>query len=279
MEKNQSLTRPPVLSCSTPPKNTILMDPSIHIRTLDAILSQQAALQPKMQPHEDSLEWFLQRLFDQHQKLCQAFAGLPQHQRKPLLMTVSAIEAGIKPVPRLDQVDLSKFLIPTSLLTPTSSVVESVTSSAILPLLRVLGVQNSLRLLSGLLSESRILMVSSSPTRLAQCARSALSLLAQGLLNWQHIFIPVLPPHLFQYLAAPVPYLIGMLTSLMPRLDQARADGLGEMIIINHKRRTFASTMKSSSNHHNYLTSPIRTYSLDAPLTQKSKNQKMKFRN
>jgi hypothetical protein len=61
----------------------------------------------------------------------------------------------------------------------------------------------------------------------------ALAILAQGLLNWQHLYIPVLPPHLFQYLAAPVPYLIGMLTALTPRLDQTKSDGLGEMVIIN----------------------------------------------
>lgn len=133
----------------------------------------------------------------------------------------------------MEQVDTSRYLFPTTLLSPTFNVEESITSSSILPLLRVLGVQHTLRLLSALLSESRILLISSSPTRLAQCARSALSILAQGLLNWQHLYIPVLPPHLYQYLAAPVPYLIGMLTSLAPRLDQAKADGLGEMVIIH----------------------------------------------
>jgi hypothetical protein len=86
---------------------------------------------------------------------------------------------------------------------------------------------------SALLSESCILLISASPTCLAQCGRLALAILAQGLLNWQHLYIPVLPPHLFQYLAAPVPYLIGMLTALTPRLDQTKSDGLGEMVIIN----------------------------------------------
>ena len=151
-----------------------------------------------------------------------------------MILTVDELELGRSPVQLMAQVDTARFLIPTNMLTPASSSVEAVTASSILPLLRVLGVSNALRLLSALLSECRILLISSSPTRLAQCARSALSILSQGLLHWQHLFIPVLPPHLFQYLAAPVPYLIGILTSLAPRLDQsASQDSFGEMVIIN----------------------------------------------
>jgi len=101
-----------------------------------------------------------------------------------------------------------------------------------LPLLRVLGVSSTLRLLSALLSENRVLLVADNPTRLTQCARSALSILAQGLLNWQHLYIPVLPPHLFGYLGAPVPYLVGMHSSLVPKLNEFK-DRLGEMVIIN----------------------------------------------
>lgn len=148
-----------------------------------------------------------------------------------MLLTVGQLEAGEKRVVGLEQVDTARFLIPTQLLHATPSSLETVTNSSILPLLRVLGVENSMRLVSGLMSECRILLISHSPTRLAQCARSALSILAQGLLNWQHVYIPVLPPHLFQYIAAPVPYLMGMLTSMAPRLEQAQ--DLGELIIIN----------------------------------------------
>lgn len=206
----------------------------IFFRTLDAITFQKMALNSQLQPHEDQPEqWFLRNLFEKHTQLCRNFVTLPQQERKPMVLSVNTLEVGSKPLQLLGQVDNSKFLIPTSLLAPTSSAIESVSSSPLLPLLRVLGVQNSLRLMSALLSESRVLLVSGSPTRLAQCARSALSVLAQGLLNWQHLYIPVLPPHLFQYLAAPVPYLIGMLTPMLPRLDQARAEGLGEIVIIN----------------------------------------------
>jgi hypothetical protein len=149
-----------------------------------------------------------------------------------MVLTVDGLEVGDSPVPLMVQVDTSRYLMPTSMLAPSSALVESVTNSSILPLLRVMGVSNSLRLLSALLSEARVLLISSSPTRLAQCARSALSILAQGLLHWQHLYIPVLPPHLFQYLGAPVPYLIGILKTLAPRLDQAKGE-LGEMIIID----------------------------------------------
>lgn len=200
---------------------------------MDSITFQRLALSEKRQPHREPQKWFLNKLFEEHRKLCTDFAQLPLQERKPMLLNVYKLEAGDYPIPLLEQVDTSKFLMPTSLISPTSAIIESVSSSSILPLLRVLGVQNTLRLLSALLSESRVLLISTSPTRLAQCARSALSILAQGMLNWQHLYIPVLPPHLFQYLAAPVPYLIGMLDTLAPRLDQAKAEGLGEMVIIN----------------------------------------------
>jgi len=147
-----------------------------------------------------------------------------------MMISIGSLELGQKSVKHLNQVDTANYLIPTSLLAKTSTV-EALTSSPILPLLRVLGVSNSLRLLSALLSENRVVLTSADPTRLAQCTRSALSILAQGLLNWQHLYIPVLPPHLFQYLGAPVPYLIGILTTYMPKLNQMSS--LGELVIIN----------------------------------------------
>jgi hypothetical protein len=155
----------------------------------------------------------------------------PEQDRDRMTLTVGLIEVGEKPLPLLSQVDTANYIVPTCLLAQ-KSMVEALTNSSILPLLRVLGVASTLRLLSALLSENRVLIISSNPTRLAQCARSALSVLAQGLLNWHHLYIPVLPPHLFQYLGAPVPYLIGMLSSSIPKLNQA-AESLGEMVIIN----------------------------------------------
>lgn len=204
--------------------------PLFSRRTLDALSFQKPALEGE-NPHPEPRKWFLHHLFDEHKKLCAEFAALPQQERKATTLTVEYIEVGQQHLPLLNQVDTTVYLLPTCLLASTP-VVESLTTSSILPILRVLGVQSTLRLLSALLSEDRVLLVSASPTRLAQCARAALSILAQGLLNWQHLYIPVLPPHLFQYLAAPVPYLIGMQSSMMAKLEQAQAE-VGEMVIIN----------------------------------------------
>lgn len=176
---------------------------------------------------------FLAKAYDLHVRYAQFYASKPDDERRPMLMTVDGIEFSS---PKLKGVDTSRFLLPVSLLQPRSDVstISSLNESPILPLLRCLGVPNTLRLLSALLSDRRILLISNSPTRLTSCARSALSMLAQGQLHWQHLFIPVLPPHLFQYLQAPMPYLVGMLASNMNKLDSMQ--DLGEMLLINLDR-------------------------------------------
>jgi hypothetical protein len=201
------------------------------LRTLDALSFQKPALEGE-NPHSEPRKWFLHHIFEEHKKLCGEFATVTQQERKAMTLTVEYLEVGQFQLPLLNHIDTTRYLLPTCLLASASEV-ESLTTSSILPILRVLGVQSTLRLLSALLSENRILLISNSPTRLAQCARSALSVLAQGLLNWQHLYIPVLPPHLFQYIGAPVPYLIGMQASMMAKLEQMQSEGLGEMVIIN----------------------------------------------
>lgn len=200
-----------------------------HDRTVEAI----SALQTSYTKDRTAQQTFLTYAYDLHVRYCQFYAQKPDDERRPMLMTVDGIEFSS---PKLKGIDTSRFLLPVSLLQPRSDVstISSLNESPILPLLRCLGVPNTLRLLSALLSDRRVLLISNSPTRLTACARSALSMLAQGQLHWQHLFIPVLPPHLFQYLQAPMPYLVGMLASNMNKLDSMPE--LGEMLLIDLDR-------------------------------------------
>lgn len=89
----------------------------------------------------------------------------------------------------------------------------------IMPLLRCLGPENTMRLLSALLCEIRIILVSADIVRVAACVRGAASLLAQGNLAWRHNLVPVLPPHLLSCLAEPTPYLVGLLDQFMGHVE------------------------------------------------------------
>lgn len=198
---------------------------------MEAISSQQVAAPKEKQPHEEPQKWFLHQLFRQHQHLASVYATKPTEERgKPLVACLEGLELG----PNhsiFKRIDTSRFLVPSCSLCRTAiSDPSAGGSSSILPLLRCVGVATALRIMAALLSERRVIMVSASPTRLASCSHSAVSMLAQGLLHWQHLYIPVLPPHLWQYLAAPYPYLIGVLSQNAPRLD--KTDGLGEVLII-----------------------------------------------
>lgn len=181
-----------------------------------------------LQAHTEPQKWFLHQLYAQHQHLARIYQSKPPSERGiPLTAVIHGLELGLT-TPFFQKVDSNRFLLPTSLLFHNPY---HATNTNILPLLRCVGVAHALRILSALLSERRIVMVSSSPTRLTACSHAALSMLAQGLLHWQHLYIPVLPPHLCQYLAAPYPYLIGLLANMYPRLD--RTDGLGDVLIVH----------------------------------------------
>uniref|UniRef100_A0A3Q0SVC0 DENN domain containing 1C n=1 Tax=Amphilophus citrinellus TaxID=61819 RepID=A0A3Q0SVC0_AMPCI len=88
-------------------------------------------------------------------------------------------------------------------------------------------VGNLLQLYASMLFERRILIFASKLSTLTSCVHALSAVLYP--MYWQHIFIPVLPPHLLDY-CAPMPYLIGIHTSLSERV---RNSGLEEVVILN----------------------------------------------
>ncbi len=191
-------------------------------------------------PHKgEPQKYFLFQLTRYQQHLASLYGTKPGMERgKPLIAALPCLEIGNEYTGMYKDTDISRFIIPTSLLQSNQQQQQSAPFTAmlsyngsILPIFRCVGVVHAIRILTALLCERRVIFVSSSPTRLAACSNSALAMLSCGLLHWQHLYIPVLPPHLWQYLAAPYPYLIGVLSSAVHKLD--RTDGLGEVLIIH----------------------------------------------
>ncbi|XP_061576798.1 DENN domain-containing protein 1B isoform X2 [Cololabis saira] len=89
-------------------------------------------------------------------------------------------------------------------------------------------VGNLLHLYASMLFERRILIFASKLSTLTSCVHALSAVLYP--MYWQHIFIPVLPPHLLDYCCAPMPYLIGVHTSLS---EKVRSRGLEEVVILN----------------------------------------------
>ncbi|XP_043970382.1 DENN domain-containing protein 1B isoform X1 [Gambusia affinis] len=89
-------------------------------------------------------------------------------------------------------------------------------------------VGNLLQLYASMLFERRILIFASKLSTLTSCVHAVSAVLYP--MYWQHIFIPVLPPHLLDYCCAPMPYLIGVHTTLSERV---RSRGLEEVVILN----------------------------------------------
>ncbi|XP_017281079.1 DENN domain-containing protein 1B isoform X2 [Kryptolebias marmoratus] len=89
-------------------------------------------------------------------------------------------------------------------------------------------VGNLLQLYASMLFERRILIFASKLSTLTSCVHALSAVLYP--MYWQHIFIPVLPPHLLDYCCAPMPYLIGVHTSLS---EWVWSRGLEEVVILN----------------------------------------------
>uniref|UniRef100_A0AAY4CA18 UDENN domain-containing protein n=1 Tax=Denticeps clupeoides TaxID=299321 RepID=A0AAY4CA18_9TELE len=109
-------------------------------------------------------------------------------------------------------------------------------------------VNNMLHLYASLLHERRIIITSSKLSTLTACVHGAAAMLFP--MHWQHIYIPVLPPHLLDYCCAPMPYLIGVHLSLMERVKNR---SLEDVVILN----VDMNTLESPSNDLHNLPSDV----------------------
>jgi hypothetical protein len=84
--------------------------------------------------------------------------------------------------------------------------------------------------LMALLMERRVIFISRKLSTLSSCVQACVALLYP--FSWQHVFIPVLPLGMIQFVCAPVPFVVGLLSSHLPDL-QAQAELMDEVLLID----------------------------------------------
>nr|XP_023403993.1 DENN domain-containing protein 1B isoform X8 [Loxodonta africana] len=104
-------------------------------------------------------------------------------------------------------------------------------------------VNNMLELYASMLHERRVIITSSKLSTLTACLHGSAALLYP--MFWQHIYIPVLPPHLLDYCCAPMPYLIGIHSSLIERVKNK---SLEDVVMLNVDTNTLESPFNDLSN-------------------------------
>ncbi|XP_032074238.1 DENN domain-containing protein 1B isoform X1 [Thamnophis elegans] len=115
-------------------------------------------------------------------------------------------------------------------------------------------VNNMLQLYASMLHERRIIITSSKLSTLTACVHGSAALLYP--MYWQHIYIPVLPPHLLDYCCAPMPYLIGVHFSLMERV---KSKSLEDVVMLNVDTNTLETPFNDLSNLPSEVVSALKS--------------------
>ncbi|KAL7427684.1 hypothetical protein ACHAXH_001437, partial [Discostella pseudostelligera] len=207
------------------------------LKSIEMIILQQQMMQLSQDGgggnDSDKLCWFLHSMHQEHVNLCRALGNaiLAEEQQKlqghnasspqrpalsiPRIITLPLVELG-RGHGLYGAVDLLKFVVPPSFLHGrTRAPSSSLSRNDMMPMLRTLGVPRTMRLLSALLSEKRIVLMSNDITKLSAVTYGAVSMLGQGMLTLSSssrgLFVPILPPGLASLLQTPSAYLIGVL--------------------------------------------------------------------
>jgi len=204
-------------------------------KCLEALQSQKNVMAPDLRNSKKPEQKILHYVHTEHTRLLKLYLEQKtkdtvegHHNGKKLpVISLKKIEFNN---PHFQIVDEYNLQLPLTLLTPIDST--QISSAPILPLLRCLGVAHILRLFSALLCERRVILVSHSPSRLSACANATVSMLAQGAVHWPHLYIPVLPPGMKPYLAAPVPYLVGLIANHAKSLELVQG-GIGQAAVVD----------------------------------------------
>lgn len=87
---------------------------------------------------------------------------------------------------------------------------------------------NMMIIFASMLYERRIIFTSKKLKRLSACVQSANDIIYP--MSWQHIFIPVLPMALIDYLLAPMPFLIGVPDEVLKKVQRHE---IGDVVILD----------------------------------------------
>ncbi|KAG5675257.1 hypothetical protein PVAND_005172 [Polypedilum vanderplanki] len=85
-----------------------------------------------------------------------------------------------------------------------------------------------IEIFAALLAERRIIFVSQNLDKLSSCLQASCSLIQP--MYWQHIYIPILPAKLKDYLLAPIPFCVGCHQSVF---NSVRQEEIGEVVVVN----------------------------------------------
>lgn len=112
---------------------------------------------------------------------------------------------------------------------------------------------NMITIFASMLHERRILITSKRLSRLSACVQAANALIYP--MEWQHIFIPVLPNHLLDYLSAPMPFLIGVPTTTLARVSGSE---LGEVVVLDADNNKIDSPFRDLESIPSEIVTPLK---------------------
>nr|XP_020474356.1 DENN domain-containing protein 1A [Monopterus albus] len=115
-------------------------------------------------------------------------------------------------------------------------------------------VNNMLHLYASMLYERRLLICCSKLSTLTACVHGSAAMLYP--MHWQHVYIPVLPQHLLDYCCAPMPYLIGVHSSLM---EKVRGMALDDVVILNVDTNTLETPYDDLQSLPNDVVSSLKS--------------------
>ncbi|KAM5170865.1 DENN domain-containing protein 2A isoform 1-T1 [Mantella aurantiaca] len=85
-------------------------------------------------------------------------------------------------------------------------------------LFSTLSVRHLIQVFASLLLERRVIFMADTLSTLSKCCHAMVALIYP--FTWQHTYIPVLPPSMIDIVCSPTPFLIGLLSSSLPRLKE-----------------------------------------------------------
>ena len=222
------------------------------LKTLDvltlknAVASENGDAESGQEQSSEATKTFMHSVFREHVNVCRTVAAAKaasndgsstnkQVLSKPRFITVPMVELG-RGHGLFGSLDTVKFVIPPSFLhwRDSASSVSGLSRNDMMPMLRCLGVVRTMRLLSALMAERRVIFTSNSVSKLSAVSYGAVAMMGQGLLPPPPLFIPTLAPGLGTVLGSEQPYLIGVLSGPTSNFINPRSiPNIGPVVIFD----------------------------------------------